>query len=235
MAEQCAEGRITPASSTQAPGAGLDDRVARHVEAGIDPHHAVKHGEGRARPACPIPIESRLGLTGSQRHRVHRSFHPWSGRRGSPSRLDPPARAVGAVLQNHPERGQAIADLVGQCELLLLAEPGAELEQELEKRGGQAVARELGPGRRLAEKSQKLAELAEHRDCRKIFRRWAGGHPRGHSVDGVDDLEELSESPSGVEIVVHRLEETLAMLGDLGGRAGSGRGVIRSPLGALSE
>ena len=36
----------------------------------------------------------------------------------------------------------------------------------------------------------------------------------GEPVQGVDDLEELAERAAGVEVVVHRVEEPLAVLGD---------------------
>ena len=37
----------------------------------------------------------------------------------------------------------------------------------------------------------------------------------GEAIQGVDDLEELADGPAGIEVVVHGVEELLAVLGDL--------------------
>src|SRR3954447_21696519 len=78
-----------------------------------------------------------------------------------PSGFDPPARAIGPVLQGHAQVGEPVADLVGQGKVLLLAKPGAEVDQELEQGARQRVAPGLRPGGRLAEEAQDLAQLLE--------------------------------------------------------------------------
>ena len=66
------------------------------------------------------------------RHPGPRSLAPLrsSSNRSSALRLDSPARAVGAVFQGHPELRKPLADLVGQREVLFLAQPSAQVDQQ---------------------------------------------------------------------------------------------------------
>src|SRR3954454_17405362 len=56
-----------------------------------------------------------------------------------PSGFDPPARAIGPVLQGHAQAGEPVANLVGEGEVLFFAESGAEVDQELQERARQRV------------------------------------------------------------------------------------------------
>ena len=67
------------------------------------------------------------------------------------------------------------------------------------------------------------AELAEHDHAGAVFLQPVGPRPArleaglvGEAVQGVRDLEQLAERAAGIEVVVHGVEEPLAMLGELG-------------------
>src|SRR3954452_14256918 len=76
---------------------------------------------------------------------------------GSDVRLDPPGGAVGPVFEDDAQRAQPVPDLVGELEVLLLAELGTQRHQQVEQGGGQAI---LGVGLRpregIAEESEDL-------------------------------------------------------------------------------
>src|SRR5262249_12832714 len=109
-----------------------------------------------------------------------------------------------------------------QGEVLLLAEPGAEIDEQAEQVGGQGVPG-VASGLRLAgEQPQDPAQLPEYDHPGAILVEPAGPLAArlhlglvGEAVERVDDLEELAERPSRIEVVVHGLEEPLAVLGDV--------------------
>ena len=90
-------------------------------------------------------------------------------------------------------------------------------------RAGRAVSRSwarLGLRGGLAEEAEDLGQLLEddHPGAVLVEPPVARSLERqgvGEAVQGVDQLEQLAERAAGVEVVVHRVEEPLAVLGDL--------------------
>src|SRR5437016_5198051 len=119
--------------------------------------------------------------------------------------LDAPARPVGPILEGHAQTREAVADLVGQPEILLLAQPGTELDQETEQGGGQDVLGVRTSIHLAAEQAEDPAELLERDHAGAILVEPA--RPRvarlrlglmGEPIERVDDLEELAERTAGV-------------------------------------
>ena len=131
----------------------LDHRISRHVQTGVDPHHAAGNGNKPrfvrfrgdhghpGHPSSDSPVRETSSPSCVRRLRIGCT----SQIRLAQRLRSAPARAVGPVLQGHAQLGEPVANFIGQPEVLLLAKPGAEVDQETRSRAPSEHLPTVGP------------------------------------------------------------------------------------------